>query len=85
MPRVWFVSDHSLLPTYQQRTPDHRLLLRVMGTTRGNKVTCSENRVSVSVSLRGSGELERHRQCVIKDSRQHLQSKFPMDVVYVGF
>jgi hypothetical protein len=55
-----------------------------MSTTRGNEVTFSENKVSVSVSLRGSGELERHRHCAIGDMHKHLQSKFSMDVVYVG-
>jgi hypothetical protein len=85
MPRVWFVSDHSPLPTYQKRASDHRLLLRMISTTRGNKVTLLENKVSVSVSVRGSGELERYGSFAIDDMHQHLQSKFSMDVVYVGF
>jgi hypothetical protein len=52
-----------------------------MSTTRGKKVTFLENKVSVSVSLRGSVKFERHRHFAIGDMHQHLQSHFPMDVV----
>jgi hypothetical protein len=71
--------EYKLYPTtayyryLRNGNPDHRLLLRVMSTTRGNEVTFSENKVSVSVSLRGSAELERHRHLAIEDMHQDLE------------
>jgi hypothetical protein len=71
--------EYSLYPTtayyrnLRNGSPDRRDLLRRMNTTRGNKVTSLANKVSVSVSLRGSGEVERHRAFAIGNIHRLLQ------------